>query len=394
MQISNRMDLLQPSPTIAISNLARDLKAEGKDIISLSAGEPDFNTPKEIIDSAHEAALEGQTKYAATTGILPLREAIKNKMKKDNNLDYSVDEIFVGSGAKQVLFNVFLAILNPGDEVIIPSPYWVSYIDQVKFAEGTPVVAKTTSKTNYKLTPEILDDHVTNKTKILILNSPNNPTGVIYSKEELKALANYLEDKDIIVVSDEIYEVLVYEGEHYSIAEMSDKMKQNTVVVNGVSKSHAMTGWRIGYACGDKSLIKAMAKLQSQSISSVTTPAQFAAIKAYNLDDSYLKDYNKTFKNRRNNAYKEIQKIPYITCVEPTGAFYLFPDVKELVQKCNFENVDVFVEALLKEKHIALVPGSAFGSDDNLRISYALSEDKFNEAMRRLKEFVEEHLNN
>lgn len=393
MQISKRMDLLQPSPTIAITNLGRRLKEEGNDVISLSVGEPDFNTPKEVIEAAHEAALNGQTKYSATPGILPLREVIKDKMKRDNNLDYSVDEIFVGAGAKQVLFNIFFAILNRGDEVIIPSPYWVSYGDQVKFAEGVPVIAETTSDTDYKLTPEILDQYVTDKTKALVLNSPNNPTGAVYSKEELQRLADYLDETDIIIVSDEIYEVLVYEGAHYSIAQMSEKMKKNTIVVNGVSKSYAMTGWRIGFACGDKELIKAMSKLQSQSVSNVTTPAQYAALKAYELDNSYLKEYNETFKKRRDHAYSELQKIPYIKCAKPNGAFYLFPDVSELAEKCNFESVDQFTEQLLKEQYVALVPGSAFGTPSNLRFSYALSEEKFSEAIERIQTFVNKYLN-
>lgn len=394
MQISKRIKSLSRSQTVEITNLARQLRQDGIDVISLSVGEPDFTTPKEIIDYASLMAEQGKTKYVATDGLPELKQRIQEKMKRDNGLDYELNEIFVGAGAKQVLYNLFMALLDPGDEVVVPNPYWVSYTEQVKLAEGVPVIAHTTADTAYKLTPEILDEVVTEKTKILVLNSPNNPTGSVYTLEELQALADYLDDKDIIVIADEIYEVLVYDGEHISLASISETMKKNTIVINGVSKSHAMTGWRVGYACGDSEVISAITKLQSQLVSSVSTPAQYAAVRAYDMDHTFLEEYNQLFKKRRDNAYQKMVELPYVTCIKPEGAFYLFPYFKETAEKCGFNTVDDFVKAILSEKHVALVPGSAFGYPDNLRLSYAVDEDTLNEAMDRLKSFIKEKLEN
>lgn len=394
LQISKRIKSLSRSQTVEITNLARQLRQDGIDVISLSVGEPDFTTPKEIIDYASQMAAKGKTKYVATDGLPELKQKIQEKMKRDNGLDYELNEIFVGAGAKQVLYNLFMALLDPGDEVVVPDPYWVSYTEQVKLAEGVPVIAHTTADTAYKLTPEILDEVVTDKTKILVLNSPNNPTGSVYTLEELQALADYLDDKDIIVIADEIYEVLVYDGEHISLASISEAMKKNTIVINGVSKSHAMTGWRVGYACGDSDVISAITKLQSQLVSSVSTPAQYAAVRAYDMDRTFLEEYNQLFKKRRDNAYKKMVELPYVTCIKPEGAFYLFPYFKETAEKCGFNTVDDFVKALLSEKHVALVPGSAFGYPDNLRLSYAVDEETLNEAMDRLKLFIKEKLEN
>ena len=394
MQISKRIKSLSRSQTVEITNLARQLRQDGIDVISLSVGEPDFTTPKEVIDYASLMAEQGKTKYVATDGLPELKQRIQEKMKRDNGLDYELNEIFVGAGAKQVLYNLFMALLDPGDEVVVPDPYWVSYTEQVKLAEGVPVIAHTTADTAYKLTPEILDEVVTEKTKILVLNSPNNPTGSVYTLEELQALADYLDDKDIIVIADEIYEVLVYDGEHISLASISETMKKNTIVINGVSKSHAMTGWRVGYACGDSEVISAITKLQSQLVSSVSTPAQYAAVRAYDMDHTFLEEYNQLFKKRRDNAYQKMVELPYVTCIKPEGAFYLFPYFKETAEKCGFNTVDDFVKAILSEKHVALVPGSAFGYPDNLRLSYAVDEDTLNEAMDRLKSFIKEKLEN
>lgn len=394
MQISKRIKSLSRSQTVEITNLARQLRQDGIDVISLSVGEPDFTTPKEVIDYASLMAEQGKTKYVATDGLPELKQRIQEKMKRDNGLDYELNEIFVGAGAKQVLYNLFMALLDPGDEVVVPDPYWVSYTEQVKLAEGVPVIAHTTADTAYKLTPEILDEVVTEKTKILVLNSPNNPTGSVYTLEELQALADYLDDKDIMVIADEIYEVLVYDGEHISLASISETMKKNTIVINGVSKSHAMTGWRVGYACGDSEVISAITKLQSQLVSSVSTPAQYAAVRAYDMDHTFLEEYNQLFKKRRDNAYQKMVELPYVTCIKPEGAFYLFPYFKETAEKCGFNTVDDFVKAILSEKHVALVPGSAFGYPDNLRLSYAVDEDTLNEAMDRLKSFIKEKLEN
>ncbi|WP_428417129.1 pyridoxal phosphate-dependent aminotransferase [Phocicoccus schoeneichii] len=394
MQISKRIKSLSRSQTVEITNLARQLRQDGIDVISLSVGEPDFTTPKEVIDYASLMAEQGKTKYVATDGLPEFKQRIQEKMKRDNGLDYELNEIFVGAGAKQVLYNLFMALLDPGDEVVVPDPYWVSYTEQVKLAEGVPVIAHTTADTAYKLTPEILDEVVTEKTKILVLNSPNNPTGSVYTLEELQALADYLDDKDIMVIADEIYEVLVYDGEHISLASISETMKKNTIVINGVSKSHAMTGWRVGYACGDSEVISAITKLQSQLVSSVSTPAQYAAVRAYDMDHTFLEEYNQLFKKRRDNAYQKMVELPYVTCIKPEGAFYLFPYFKETAEKCGFNTVDDFVKAILSEKHVALVPGSAFGYPDNLRLSYAVDEDTLNEAMDRLKSFIKEKLEN
>ncbi|CAD2077438.1 aspartate aminotransferase [Phocicoccus schoeneichii] len=394
MQISKRIKSLSRSQTVEITNLARQLRQDGIDVISLSVGEPDFTTPKEVIDYASLMAEQGKTKYVATDGLPEFKQRIQEKMKRDNGLDYELNEIFVGAGAKQVLYNLFMALLDPGDEVVVPDPYWVSYTEQVKLAEGVPVIAHTTADTAYKLTPEILDEVVTEKTKILVLNSPNNPTGSVYTLEELQALADYLDDKDIMVIADEIYEVLVYDGEHISLASISETMKKNTIVINGVSKSHAMTGWRVGYACGDSEVISAITKLQSQLVSNVSTPAQYAAVRAYDMDHTFLEEYNQLFKKRRDNAYQKMVELPYVTCIKPEGAFYLFPYFKETAEKCGFNTVDDFVKAILSEKHVALVPGSAFGYPDNLRLSYAVDEDTLNEAMDRLKSFIKEKLEN
>lgn len=392
MELSQRVQKLTPSQTIAITAKARELKSQGVDVIGLGAGEPDFNTPEEIIDKTYDSLKRGETKYTPASGIPELKSAITNKMARDHGLSYELNEIFVGNGAKHVLYNIFQSVINKGDEVIVPSPYWVSYTEQVKLAEGTPVLVETDESTSFKLTPELLDKHVNENTRMLVLNSPNNPSGMVYTREELKALADYLEKTDIIVVADEIYEVLVYEGAHISIASMSDKMKAQTIVVNGVSKSHSMTGWRIGYACGDSELVKAMTDLSSQSTSNPTTPSQWAAVAAYDMDKSFLKKYNETFKNRRDHAYKLLVDIPYVECIKPEGAFYLFPNFSEVSKKCGFDSVDELVKKLLETHHVAVVPGSAFGLDENIRISYSISEDMMTEAMERIKNFVTERI--
>ncbi|TVT29555.1 pyridoxal phosphate-dependent aminotransferase [Salinicoccus cyprini] len=391
MQLSQRIRNITPSQTLAITAKSRELKAQGVDVISLSAGEPDFNTPEEIIEKTYKALNEGQTKYTSASGINELKEAIVRKMKDDNGLDYDASEIFVGSGAKHVLYNLFQATLDAGDEVLIPTPYWVSYTEQVKLAEGKPVIMHTDESTSFKMTPEIIEAHRTDKTRMLLLNSPSNPSGMVYTEEELKNLTEYLEKTDIVVVADEIYETLVYDRPHISIAAFSDKMKQNTIVINGVSKSHAMTGWRIGYACGDRDVMKAMTDLTSHSTSNPATPSQWAAVAAYEMDPSYLEEYNRTFNERRDRAYEKLMEIPYIDCIKPEGAFYLFPNFKECAQKCGFQDVDQFVTALLEEQYVAVVPGSGFGSPDNIRLSYSLSIEDMAEALDRIRKFVEQH---
>lgn len=392
MELSQRVQNLTPSQTLAITAKAAELKADGVDIIGLGAGEPDFNTPDEIIEKSFEAVKKGATKYTPAAGIPELKKAISKKMLRDHQLEYGLDEIFVASGAKHVLYNVFQALIDSGDEVIIPSPYWVSYTEQVKLAEGTPVLVHTDESTSFKLTPELLKENITDNTKVLMLNSPNNPTGMVYSKEELEALAEVIADNDLIVVADEIYEVLVYDTEHHSIASFNEDMKTRTVVINGVSKSHAMTGWRIGYACGDKALIKGLTGLASQSTSNPAAPSQWAAVAAYEMDLSFLTEFNDTFKQRRDHAYDILKEIPYTTCIKPEGAFYLFPNFKECTDKMGYNTVDDFVKDLLEKAHVAVVPGSAFGLEDNIRISYSTSEEVMTEAITRIKNFVTERL--
>ncbi|WP_017548955.1 pyridoxal phosphate-dependent aminotransferase [Salinicoccus carnicancri] len=388
MQISDRIKNVTPSQTLAITAKSRDLKAQGVDVIGLGAGEPDFNTPDEIIDKAYESLKAGKTKYTAAAGIPELKSAIINKMEKDHGLVYEPSEVFVGNGAKHVLYNLFQATLNPGDEVIIPVPYWVSYTEQVKLAGGNPVIMPTDESTSFKVTPEIIDGFLTDKTRMLLLNSPSNPSGMVYTREELEALAAYIEEKDLIVVADEIYETLVYDSEHISIASLSNRMKENTFVINGVSKSHAMTGWRIGYCCGNSGVVKAMTDLTSHSTSNPVTPSQWAAIAAYEMDDSFTREYNRTFHERRDAAYEKLMEIPYITCIKPQGAFYLFPNFSECAERCGFDSVDAFVNAVLEEVYVAVVPGSGFGSPDNIRLSYSLSIEDMNEALERIRKFV------
>lgn len=390
MELSEKVKSITPSQTIEITNAARKLRAEGVDIISLSAGEPDFNTPMEIIDSAHQAALDGHTKYTPSTGILELRQAISKKMKTDNQLDYAPEEIYVGNGAKQVLYNIFLATLNPGDEVLLPSPYWVSYSEQIKMVGAEPVTIQTGEESGFKLNPEQLKAHITEKTKMIVLNSPNNPTGTVYTKEDLQKLADVLEHTDIIVVVDEIYEVLTYDTKHVSIASLSEKIKSQSIIVNGFSKSHAMTGWRVGYACGPSNLITALGSLTSQSTTSVASISQYAAVTAYNMDDDYRREYVNTFQKRRDNAYEKLMELPFVKCLKPDGAFYLFPYMREAAKKCGYDTVDHFIKAILTEKYVALVPGSAFGAEDYARVSYSVDEAHFNEAMDRIKEFIDE----
>ena len=389
MKLAKRVDALTPSSTLAITAKAKELKAQGHDVIGLGAGEPDFNTPQHIIDAAVKSMEEGHTKYTPAAGLPALKDAIIGKLKQDQGLDYQAPEVFVGTGAKHVLYTLFQALLDEGDEVIIPTPYWVSYPEQVKLAFGVPVYVTGHEEFGFKLTPEQLETAVTDKTKAVIINSPSNPTGAMYSPDELKALGEVALKHDLIIVSDEIYEKLIYGGaSHTSIAELSPELKAQTIVINGVSKSHSMTGWRIGYAAGDATLIKAMTNLASHSTSNPTTSAQYGAIAAYTKDDGSVETMRKAFEERLNVAYEKLIQIPGVSCVKPQGAFYLFPNVRETVSLCGFPDVDTWVEALLEEEKVALVPGSGFGAPDNVRLSYATSLDQFLAALERIERFV------
>ncbi|WP_174613577.1 pyridoxal phosphate-dependent aminotransferase [Virgibacillus ihumii] len=392
MELANRVKTLTPSSTLAITAKAKQLKNEGHDVIGLGAGEPDFNTPQFIIDAANEAAQNGFTKYTPSGGIPKLKEAIVNKLQKDNGLSYTTDEIIVTTGAKHALYTLFQVLLNKGDEVIVPAPYWVSYPEQIKLAEGKPVVIKADEANNFKITPEQLEASITDKTKALIINSPSNPTGMMYSKGELEKISDICLKHNLLIVSDEIYEQLIYtDDQHVSIAGISDQLKEQSIVINGVSKSHSMTGWRIGYAAGPNKIIKAMTNLASHSTSNPTSISQYAALAAYSSEEDSGEEMRRTFRERLDTLHELLNEIPGVSCRKPKGAFYLFPNVKEAVRQNGFESTDAWVTALLEEEKVALVPGSGFGFPDNVRLSYAISIELLKEAAERINRFVVNH---
>lgn len=388
--LANRVQTLTPSATLAITAKAKELKEQGVDVIGLGAGEPDFNTPENILQAAKDSMDKGFTKYTPAGGLPALKQAIIAKLERDNQLAYKANEVMVGVGAKHVLYTLFQVILNEGDEVIIPIPYWVSYPEQVKLAGGKPVYVEGTAAQQYKITAQQLRDAVTAKTKAVIINSPSNPSGMIYSKEELAELAKVAEEKDLLIISDEIYEKLVYDGvEHYSIAQLSASVKARTIVVNGVAKSHSMTGWRIGYAAGDASIINAMTDLASHSTSNATTTAQYATIEAYNGSQQAVETMRQAFESRLEVIYPKLSAIPGFQVLKPQGAFYLLPDVSEAAQKTGYDSVDDFVTALLTEANVAVVPGSGFGAPSTIRLSYATALELLEEAVTRMHNFVE-----
>ena len=388
--LAQRVQTLTPSTTLAITAKAKELKDQGIDVIGLGAGEPDFNTPQNIIDAAVDSMNKGYTKYTPSGGLPVLKKAIIDKLQRDNELTYSPKEVMVGVGAKHVLYTLFQVILNEGDEVIIPIPYWVSYPEQVKLAGGVPVYVEGTASQNYKINAEQLRKAITEKTKAVIINSPSNPSGMIYSKEELAQLAEVAEENDLLIISDEIYEKLVYNGtKHTSIAQLSPAIKARTIVVNGVAKSHSMTGWRIGYAAGDADIIKAMTDLASHSTSNATTTAQYATVEAYNGPQDAVEEMRQAFESRLDVIYPKLAAIPGFKVLKPQGAFYLLPDVSEAAMKCGYEAVDAFAEALLTEANVAVIPGSGFGAPATIRLSYATSLQLLEEAVRRMDEFVQ-----
>jgi len=389
--LANRVKTLTPSSTLAITAKAKELKAQGIDVIGLGAGEPDFNTPQNIIDAAIDSMNKGYTKYTPSGGLPALKEAIIQKLQRDNQLTYKQNEIIVGVGAKHVLYTLFQVILNEGDEVIIPIPYWVSYPERVKLAGGVPVYIESSREQNFKITAEQLKQAITDKTKAIIINSPSNPSGMVYSREELEELAQVALEHNILIVSDEIYEKLIYNGiEHFSIAQISEEIKKQTIVINGVAKSHSMTGWRIGYAAGNAEIIKAMTDLASHSTSNPTTTSQYAAIEAYNGPQDSVEMMRDAFESRLDIIYPKLCAIPGFKVVKPQGAFYLLPDVGETVQKTGYQSVEDFVEALLTEANVAVVPGSGFGTPTTIRLSYATSLDLLEEAIRRIEKFVKD----
>src|SRR5690625_690479 len=387
--LANKVKSLSPSATLEISAKAQQLKKEGHDVIGLGVGEPDFNTPSFIIDAAKKAMDEGKTKYTPSSGIPELKAAISNKFKLDNELSYCTDEIIVTTDAKYALYTLFQVLINTDDEVIVPSPYWVSYPEQVKLAGGNPIIVETSEEKQFKLTPEQLEQAITDKTKALIINSPSNPTGMMYNEDELRKLGDICLKNDIIIVSDEIYEKLVYTNDkHISIAQLSPELKKQTVVINGVSKSHAMTGWRIGYAAGSKDIIKAMTNFVSHATSNPTSISQYATLAAYEAEIDPTVKMRDIFADRLYTLYNLLTNIPGISCDKPNGAFYLFPNVKEAVKMNGFNNTDDWVKALLEDEKVDLVTDTGFGAPNNVRLSYATSKDELIEEAKRIERFV------
>lgn len=391
-RLASRVNTLTPSTTLAITAKAKEMKDSGIDVIGLGAGEPDYNTPENILEAAATSMKDGQTKYTPSGGLIALKDAVIEKLKRDQQLTYQRNEIMIGVGAKHVLYTLFQVLLNDGDEVIIPSPYWVSYPEQVKLAGGVPVHIEGTTETEFKVTAKQIEEAVTEKTKAVILNSPGNPTGMIYTKDELEAIVQVCQKKDILIVSDEIYEKLIYDGkEHISPAQLSNDAKARTLIINGVSKSHSMTGWRIGYVAGDAEIVKAMTNLASHSTSNPTTTAQFAAIEAYNGSQTAVEVMRQDFESRLDKVYPKLAAIPGFHVLKPHGAFYLLPDVSEAMEKTGFKTVDEFATALLTEAKVAVIPGSGFGSPNTIRLSYATSIDLIEEGIRRIEQFVKEN---
>lgn len=393
MQLSKKAGNINPSITLAITAKANELKSQGIDVVSFGAGEPDFNTPENIIEAAIKAMHNGKTKYTPAGGILELKTTICNKFKKDNNLDYKTSQITISTGAKQSLANTFMAILNPGDEVLIPVPYWVSYPELVKLADGVPVFVETSKENSYKYTIEDLEAVVTEKTKAILINSPNNPTGTIYHEDELLAIANFAKEHNLLIVSDEIYEKLIYDGEkHISIASLNEDAYERTIVINGVSKTYAMTGWRLGYAAANEKITKLMTSIQSHMTSNVNTIAQYAAIEALNGPEEDLRNMIQEFENRRNFMVNKLNKLNEVSIIKPNGAFYIMVNISAYLnttfkdQPIN-NSVD-FAKVLLDEEKVAVIPGAGFGVDDYIRLSYATSIDVIESGIDRISTFL------
>ena len=392
--LSTTLARVKPSPTIAVTTKAAELKAAGRDVIGLGAGEPDFDTPQNIQDAGIAAIRAGKTRYTAVDGIPELKQAICAKFRRDNGLEYTPSQVSVGTGGKQILYNALMATMNPGDEVVIPAPYWVSYPDMVLLAGGTPVIAEATLEQDFKLTPEALEAAITPRTKWFIFNSPSNPTGAGYARDELKGLTDVLlRHPHVWVMTDDMYEHLAYDGFGFCTpAEVEPALYERTLTVNGVSKAHAMTGWRIGYAAGPEKLIAAMRKIQSQSTSNPCTISQWAAVEALNGPQDYIATNNAVFARRRNLVVEMLNAIDGVTCPTPEGAFYVYPSIAGLIGKTSAAGTrivddEAFATALLEETGVAVVFGAAFGLSPNFRVSYATSDAALEEACKRIQAF-------
>ena len=384
MKLAGRVSQVSPSLTLAIAAKAKAMQAKGIDVCSFSAGEPDFPTPEHICLAAKKALDEGKTRYGAVAGELRLREVIAHKLRVKNNLDYQTENIIVTNGGKQSLFNLMQALVDIGDEVIIPAPYWVSYPEMVKLAEGKPVIIDTLVENNYKITPQQLKQAITPQSKLFILNSPSNPTGTVYTPAEIRSLAQVIIDHDLWVVSDEIYENILYDGiEHLSIGAVSPEIFKRTIISNGFAKSYSMTGWRVGYAAAPVELTQAMTKIQGHSTSNVCTFAQYGAIAALESSQDRVKEMVAAFAERREVMYQGIQAIPQLSCPKPYGAFYLFIDISAT----GLKSLD-FCDRLLESQQVAAIPGIAFGADNCIRVSYATDMQTINKGLERLAKFV------
>ena len=393
MDLSSKAKQINPSITLEITAKAKALKEDGINVVSFGAGEPDFNTPDNIIKAAIKAMNEGKTKYTPASGILDLRKAICNKFKNDNNLEYKPSQIVVSTGAKQSLANAFMAILNKGDEVIIPVPYWVSYPELVKLADGVPVLVNTKKENDYKYSIEELRKVVNSKTKAILINSPNNPTGSIYSKEDLLEIAGFAKENDLIIISDEIYEKLIYDNEkHISIASLSKDSYERTIVINGLSKSYAMTGWRIGYSACSEEIAKLMGSIQSHVTSNINSISQYAAIEALEGPQDSIKSMIVEFEKRRNYMIDRIEKINGLSFIKAKGAFYIMVDVSNFYGKSINGNIIKtsldFSKSILKKENLAVIPGVAFGLDNYIRLSYATSMEIIEEGLNRLESYL------
>ena len=393
MVLAKRVGSIEESATLAVTEKARQMKGDGIDVLSLSAGEPDFDTPDPIKQAAIEAIQSGKTKYTSATGILELRKAIAKKLKDDNGLTYEPGQIVVSCGAKHALYNAITALVDDGDEVLVPAPYWTSYPEMVKAAGGVPVIIETGERDGFKIQARDLENSINSKTKVILLNSPSNPTGAVYTKEELQAIADVVLDTDLFVISDEIYEKLIYaDARHVSIAALNPELVDRTIVVNGVSKTYAMTGWRIGYAAGPLDVLQGVANLQSQSTSNPCSIAQYAALAAVTGDQAFIGKMLKAYDERRRFLHQHLNALPGVQCVEPKGAFYAFPRVASYFGKkagdVEIAGSAAFADALLEQGRVATVPGAAFGADDYIRLSYATSLEVLEESVNRIEAFL------
>ncbi|MHC9535403.1 pyridoxal phosphate-dependent aminotransferase [Enterococcus faecalis] len=391
MNVSNRAQQLTPSVTLAAAAKAKALKAKGIDVLSLTVGEPDFVTPKNIQKAAIASIEDGRASYYTPSGGIPeLKQAIVSYVEREYQLRYQPKQVIVTDGAKYVLYLLFQAILNVGDEVIIPVPYWVSYGEQVKLAEGKPVFVSSTQEQSFKVSVAQLEAVRTDKTKAIILNSPSNPTGVIYTEEELRQIGEWAVAHNILIIADDIYGRLVYNGHRFTpIATISEAIRQQTIIINGVSKTYAMTGWRIGFAVGDEKIIQAMTQLASQSTSNPVAVSQYAAIEALTGEQTTVEDMRQAFEKRLNHIYPKVAALPGVSLIKPEGAFYLFPNVKKTLEICGYDNVTNWVEDLLQEAHVALVTGEGFGAPEHVRMSYATDLMTLEKAIERMNDFIE-----